>query len=140
MRVRLDAVHAAVSSRCRASLTLPDGRQSCFPLIMVAEAAVAAQQGKTEGAWREAWIRTLISSAVDENDDAETDRVARVLAAMRPVIEELKYGRVWPWLGSRRRRGKKGGRNGSQVELGPRVVQGGHVVLLDPDESVGSES
>jgi len=116
-RVRLDAVHAAVRSRCRHVVLLGDGQFSSIALVMVAEAAAAANRGKTEAEWQEEWIRALVAIAGRRKDEAMSRWVADVVAVMPRVIAEMKHARAWPWpIGRKRAEGSRG-RNGSSGRL-----------------------
>lgn len=101
MASRLDAMHAARQSGCHTGLELPDGTVTRLPLMMVAEAAVAAHGGAEEEQWRERWVRALIELARDDARPAAINRVAALLNRMEAIILDMKAARVWPWLGLR---------------------------------------
>ncbi len=97
MVARLDAIHALEESGCSPTYTLSDGTETRVPMMIAAEAAVAAQAGKTEAEWREEWTRRLVNLAVKWQDDMTTRGVVSVLNAMDPVADELRAAGVWPW-------------------------------------------
>jgi hypothetical protein len=105
MGARLDAVHAARQSGCKTALALSDGGVARLPLMVLAEAAVAAQQGKTEQQWREEWTRTLIKVAGRWQDAPTVRRLVAVLNSAEAIILDMKAARVWPWLNQKQRRG-----------------------------------
>ncbi len=107
MGVRLDAIHAARQSGCKTALALKDGTVSRVPLMMVAEAAVAAHQGKRESEWREEWIRGMLQMARDLPDGPELDRLVSALDALDAVTLDMRDARVWPWMGRPSATGKR---------------------------------
>jgi hypothetical protein len=106
MCARLDAMHAAQQTGCKTHIQLSSGRETGAPLMLIAEAAVAAQAGEEQGVWREQWIRALVNLAVENQQDNTTEGVVGVLSAMDSVISDMKLARVWPWLPQRRRAAK----------------------------------
>jgi hypothetical protein len=111
---RLAAIHAASQSNCRMTVATADGRQLCFPMMIVSEGALAAQEGKSEARWREEWTRNCVRVVSRWPDSQTADAAATLLGCTRSVIEDLKYARVWPWLSAGRstrgssRQGKAG--------------------------------
>jgi hypothetical protein len=136
MRVRLDAMHAAVRSRCRPTIELPGGSRSCAPLLMIAEAAVAANQGKSEAAWRESWILALLRLAARRRDDATATHIAALLAAMDEVITDMKFARVWPWLGRPRKRKKRRAPGSARGRRERNQPGDRRTILVDPDGAI----
>jgi hypothetical protein len=100
MIARLDAVHAAVQSGCHTMLKTPDGKTSHIPLILVAEATVAANAGREEVAWRTDLTRLLVQLAVEAQDELVTESVALTLGTLDDIVGNMKWNRVWPWLGT----------------------------------------
>ena len=107
MRARLDAVHAARQSGCKTALALSDGGVTRLPLMVLAEAAVAAQRGKTEAQWREEWIRILIGVAGRWQDAPTVQRLVTMLNSTEAIILDMRAARVWPWLNQRAHRGNR---------------------------------
>ena len=104
MRARLDAIHAARQSGCKTALALSDGGVTRLPLMVLAEAAVAAQEGKTEQEWREGWLRTLISVAARWQDEPTVQRLITVINSIENIILNMKAARVWPWSNEKPRK------------------------------------
>jgi hypothetical protein len=98
MRCRLDAVHAARQSGCKSALALPDGSLTRMPMMVIAEAAVAAQSGMREEEWQEAWTGSLLNLAQKWPDEATIERLVAVLNSMDAIKKDMKAARVWPWL------------------------------------------
>ena len=109
MVARLDAMHAAQQSGCKTSIPLSGGGETNAPLMLVAEAAVAAQEGVRQREWRENWVRALVGMAVGEQDQTTTDGVVATLTAMDTVITDMKIARVWPWLARKKKVAKAEG-------------------------------
>jgi hypothetical protein len=97
MVARLDAINAMEQAGCRTTVTLKDGTEMRVPLMIAAEAAVAARDGGKEAEWREDWTRKLVHLAVKWQDQLTTQGVVAVLNAMDSVIAELKKAGVWAW-------------------------------------------
>jgi hypothetical protein len=97
MVARLDAIRSLHEAGCRTALQLPDGDETRVPIIVAAEAAVAAQEGQDEAGWRQEWTRRLVRLAVKWQDDLTTNGVVNVLSCTDAVIRDLKEGGVWPW-------------------------------------------
>jgi hypothetical protein len=97
MVARLDAMNALEQADCKTTVTLMDGTEMRAPLMIAAEAAVAASEGKREPEWREEWTRRLVQLAVKWQDELTTHGVVAVLNAMDDVMKELKGAGVWPW-------------------------------------------
>ena len=97
MVARLDAIHALQRSGTDPSVRLPDGSTSRVPVIVAAEAAVAAHEGVSEAEWREQWTRRLVGLAVKWQDDLTTQGVVNVLNSTDQVIRTLEGAGVWPW-------------------------------------------
>ena len=102
MATRLGAIHAASQSKCRMTVGTADGRRLCYPTMIVAEGAVSAQEGKSEAQWREEWTRRCVRLATQWPDSHTIDAAAALLNCTSSVVAELKYARVWPWLGMRK--------------------------------------
>jgi len=97
MVVRLDAIGALEQSGLPATITMSDGTEARVPMMVAAEAAVAAHEGKQEGEWREEWTRRLVRMAVKWQDEMTTQGVVAVLNALDGVIADLRQAGVWPW-------------------------------------------
>lgn len=99
---RLSAIHAASQSNCKMTVATADGRRLCFPTMIVAEGALAAQEGKSEARWREEWTRSCVRIVSRWPDPQTIDTAAALLTCTPSVVEDLKYARVWPWLRANR--------------------------------------
>ncbi|MFO7955580.1 MAG: hypothetical protein R6X33_00580 [Candidatus Brocadiia bacterium] len=99
MVARLDVMWALEESGCDTSLKLPDGSESRAPIIVAAEAAVAALEGTSEAEWRQQWTRRLVRLAVKWQDELTTTGVVNLLNATDTVIRSLKGSGAWPWGG-----------------------------------------
>ncbi len=97
MVARLDAIHALEEAGCEPSLPLPDGAETRVPIIVAAEAAVAAQEGTSESDWRQEWTRRLVGLAVKWQDELTTQGVVNVLNSTDIVMRSLQNAGVWPW-------------------------------------------
>jgi hypothetical protein len=97
MVARLDAINALEQAACSDTVTMTDGTVMRVPLMIAAESAVAAQEGKQEAEWREEWTRRLVHLAVKWQDELTTQGVVAVLNCMDAVIADLKGAGVWPW-------------------------------------------
>ncbi|MFO7955579.1 MAG: hypothetical protein R6X33_00575 [Candidatus Brocadiia bacterium] len=105
LAARLDGVHAAVQSGCKTSITLDGRGETSVPLMIIAEASVAAQEGKRQITWRREWVRALVNLAAETDQEEVRESVVAVLTAMDAIIASLKMKRVWPWgLKTRKRR------------------------------------
>jgi hypothetical protein len=107
MVTRLDAMHAAKQSGCKTRVKLGSGLVTDAPLVLLAEAAVAANEGKRQLAWKENWVRGLVELAAERGDPDTTDGVVAILTAMDAIITEMKIARVWPWLPARKREARE---------------------------------
>lgn len=96
MAARVAAIRAVRRAGC-SHLTLPAGGETCAPLIVASEAAVAATLGRSEDGWRRRWTEALVRAAVACQEDVTTDGVARLLALTDAIAEDLKDAGVWPW-------------------------------------------
>jgi len=103
MAARLNAIHAAEQADCPTTITLPDGSTSRLPLMMVAEAAVAAAADRPQAAWRGDLLAAMLHVAAEAQEDEATEAVVALVNSIGPVADEMKATRVWPWLGRRRR-------------------------------------
>jgi hypothetical protein len=97
LAARLDGMHAAVQSGGKTSITL-DGRGATnVPLMIIAEASVAAHEGKRQIEWRREWVRALVNLAAETDREEVRESVVAILTAMDAIITSLKMKRVWPW-------------------------------------------
>jgi len=96
---RIDAVHAAAESGCSES---PGGGNGWTPdllAMIAAEGAVAARAGRSQQQWRREWTDRLVRVVARRGDEETVERVCALIQVTPSVIEDLKYARVWPWLG-----------------------------------------
>ena len=98
MATRLDAIHAAEQSGCKMTVVMEDGRPMRFPMMIAAEGAVAAQEGKSEEQWRREYTRGLVTVAAKHPDDETVEGVAATLNCTDAAVRDMKWHRVWPWL------------------------------------------
>jgi len=97
MLARLDALHAAEQAKCKMTLTLPDGTETRVPVVILCEAAVAAQEGQDEAEWRQDWTRRLVQLAVRWQDELTTGGVVNVLNSTDFIVRHMVQSGVWPW-------------------------------------------
>lgn len=97
LAARLDGMHAAVQSGCKTSITLDGRGETSVPLMIIAEASVAAQEGKRQIEWRHQWVRALVNLAAETEREEVRESVVAILTAMDAIIASLKIKRVWPW-------------------------------------------
>jgi hypothetical protein len=97
MVARLNAIELAEKAGCETTMALPDGSRTSVPLMIAAEAAVAAHKGEDEAKWRHEWTRTLVGLAVKWQDEVTTQGVVAVLSNTDAVIHSLRKAGVWPW-------------------------------------------
>jgi hypothetical protein len=94
---RLQALYAAQHADCETVKVLADGTETHSPLMILAEACVAARRGATEVGWLEEWTHRLVRLAVTWQDELTMRGVADALNHTRQVMADMKRVGLWPW-------------------------------------------
>jgi len=94
---RLDALYAAEKTDCPVSWELQDGTVTYAPMVILAEAVAASQEGQGEEEWRADWTRRLLFLVEAWEDELTLRGVGNALVCMDQAVANMKRAAVWPW-------------------------------------------